>query len=429
LPGLCSCCCNELDEEFLSVMRDRLGNNSSGFDAPLPEAEGAESAVSDDCHLLTRFADIGLAAILCGHDGQVQVMNKKATEMLDFSTAADRSLWHIVAEKDKADELKTVWNSWCSRKEGWSYECQVRGAKGTKLDVQLLISPVLRLGAQSWIVILQDFTGAKLHTRQLEIYAYELSQLYQKNLNYITVLEEAQKSSEYFYSLVSHELKTPLTSLKAGLEMLGSIEVLSEQEDALRLISNMKRSTSRLERIINDLLDLAMAKQGSLSLNVGLVDMVAVIQAVVDDMAVLMKRKNLSLRWPLAGKSELIVEGDELRLHQIVQNIISNAIKAAPINGKIRITASRNHNYVRVVVANPGVKLDPALKRSLFQPFTKSSFGGYKAGAGLGLSLVDTLVKAHKGTLEVVEGQRQVAFAFSIPIKRRNAHEDTGGRG
>jgi len=157
--------------------------------------------------------------------------------------------------------------------------------------------------------------------------------------------------------------------------------------------------------------------------------MVEVIQAVIDDMAVLMKKKNLSLRWSMAGKSELIVEGDELRLHQIVQNILSNAVKAAPLNGKIRVTASYNSNHVRVVIANPGVKLDPALKSVLFQPFTKSSFGGYKAGAGLGLSVVETLVKAHGGTLEVVEGQRQVAFTFSIPIRRRTAHEDTGSRG
>jgi signal transduction histidine kinase len=99
----------------------------------------------------------------------------------------------------------------------------------------------------------------------------------------------------------------------------------------------------------------------------------------------------------------------------VVHNLLSNAAKAAPQGGSIRVTVRPNPGGVRVGITNPGVTLDPKIRASLFQPFTKSGAGGYQTGAGLGLSVVDALVKANRGSVRATARRNSVTFSFTIP--------------
>ena len=192
--------------------------------------------------------------------------------------------------------------------------------------------------------------------------------------------------------------------------------VPAEEKDAWRLIRSMKRSTMRLERMLIDLLDLASARGHGLSLRFGPVDMMELLKGVLDEMSALAAEKGVSLEGPGRMRKGLVVKGDEVRIQQIVQNLLSNAIKAAPPQGVVRVSAGRSNEHVRVSLVNPGVVMDPAIKDSLFEPFAKSAAGGYQAGAGLGLSVVDALVKAHGGSVMVTPGRKQVTFSFAIPF-------------
>ena len=373
-------------------------------------------------YVKARFSDIGLPALICDADGRIRALNSDAGEIFCPEAVPGARLSDLAAKEDDVEGLQRLWLSNASRGRGWSHECRLRGRHGADADVYLVVVPISDQSRDgvTWLVVVDNLTESLIHARELEIYASELGQLYQENRKHLVELQEAQRSREHFFSLVSHELKTPLTSLKAALEMLGSTEApLPEETYLRRLINNMDRSTTRLERMINDLLDLATVRSGGLSLNLGIIDIVEVIDAVVEEMSLALDDKSVSLMGDWSQKRGLIVKGDEIRLQQIVQNLLSNAVKAAPENGVIHIGASRSSPNVRVSVSNPGVSLDPTVKGRLFDPFRKVSGGGYKAGAGLGLSVVDSLVRAHGGTVSVTDSRRRVSFTFVLPLWRK----------
>ncbi len=216
---------------------------------------------------------------------------------------------------------------------------------------------------------------------------------------------------------MSHELKTPLTSLMAALEMLGATDIEADAKPAIRrLVNSMERSTNRLERIITDLLDVALAGSGGLSMYFKRVDLVSLIRGVLDEMAALAAEKDLTLSGPARKARSIPVIADDVRLAQIVQNLVTNAVKATPEHGLIEVTAKRESDFARIAVTNHGVELDESIRDSLFEPFRKSVAGGYKTGAGLGLSVVDALVKSHGGTVSVESGGDRVTFAFTLPL-------------
>ena len=361
---------------------------------------------------------IGISAIVCDPDGMVLMANTQAISILGPSVIPGKWLHELMVDTNTY-EMRRMWHDRFAQGSGWSHECQVMRLNGSVLDLFLVAIPVnmASLSKQAWLVIIQDLTEANLHARQMEIYAQELSQLYQANKRHLQQLEEAQQSRDHFFSLASHELKTPLTSLKAALEMLTTPEFFpSRAEDVIRLRSNVKRSLLRLERVVNDVLDLAIEQNIGLSVNFGQVDIVEVIQSVADEMSPLLKEKGLCLEWPAKHKKSLIIRGDEIRLQQVVQNLLSNAIKAAPSNGTIHIAVRRKLHYVCVIITNPGVIIDPAIVNSMFEPFVKSTAGSYRAGAGLGLTVVNALVKAHGGSVTVATRQQEVAISFTIPL-------------
>lgn len=360
--------------------------------------------------------DIGLPALLADDRGRLLEVNAQARDLLDIGRP-DIQIFDLAVSRQVARELGTFWKEQAGQGRGWTHECQLNGKLGAALDMQLVAMSVLSGPTEKhlWLVIFQDLTGTVMHAKELEIYAQELSQLYRENKQHIQKLEEAAKSREHFFSLVSHELKTPLTSQKAAMEMLNTPGLIpAEATDALRLVSTMTRSTARLERLISDLLDVAVAFSGGLSLRFDPVDMTYVLHSVVEEMRPLAREKGVTLKGP-ARRKPLVVRGDEIRLQQVIMNLLSNAIKASAQGSAIQVAAADKGKFARVTVANPG-SIDESLRPHIFEPFRKSAAGGYKAGAGLGLTVVNALVKAHGGTIELEPDHTQVSFTFTVPL-------------
>lgn len=382
------------------------------------KAAETESPPSLDELVIAHIQDIGMPALLCDGECRIQAINRQAAAILDHSATAGGYLHDLASLQDAAGELQSVWLARCGLGAGWSYETKLLGNLGAHIDLHLVVIPVASAGRakQVWMVVLQDLTETIFHARELEIYALELSNLYQKNRQDLQKLEEAERSREQFFSLVTHELKTPLTSLKASLEMLCTPEMIPPQEqDAWRLADTMKRSTVRLERLMNDLLDVATARSGGMDLAFSAVDLCDVVQEVVAEMTPVAGEKGVTLLGPTNYRQGLVVNGDELRLQQVLLNLVGNAIKATPTGSAVRIKTARTANEVQLSVVNPG-ELPESLRNHLFEPFRKSPAGGYRTGAGLGLTVVQVLVKAHKGTVQAESRRKQVIFTVTIPL-------------
>lgn len=380
------------------------GESPGGQPLQAPEDIGAN--LGD--HVQVRVQDMDWPALLCSPKGGGVTLNAPAASLLGEEAPGALS-----------GEGQCPWQHQCTPGKGWSMEHRVKGREGAPLELRLVAIPV-RVTASSvpaCLILIENQTEARIHARELEIYARELSQIYQANQEHLQQLEASQKAREHFFSLVSHELKTPLTSLKAAQELLRGLELTgADAANFRKLVETMDRSTSRLQRLISDLLDLAQAQSGALSLDMGVVDTVEVVAVVLDEMAPFIAEKRLSLTWRPQFKDGLYVKGDEIRLQQVVQNLISNAIKAAPAGGSIRVSLASRDGRALVTVANPGVTLDPMIKDKLFEPFRKSSSGNFRAGAGLGLTVVQTLVEAHGGSVSVHAGRRNTAFTVAIPL-------------
>ncbi|MBI4202932.1 MAG: HAMP domain-containing histidine kinase [Chloroflexi bacterium] len=394
--------------------REALGEAVNG--AAPPTTEGPVSAVNEG--VVARIQDLGMPTLLTDAECRVLATNRQAAALLHTTALPGAYLNTLAPTKEAAGELLSLWKERCSKGVGWSHECKLLGQVGAYIDLHLVVIPVYTSSSdgQVWLVVAQDLTETMFHARELEVYALDLSRLYQKNRQDLHRLEEAEHSREQFFSLVSHELKTPLTSLKAALEMLSTPEVVPPQaQDAWRLADTMKRSTARLERLMNDLLDVATAQSGGLELSIGAVDMCDVIRSVVNEMTPVAAEKGVILVGPANYRHGLVVSGDELRLQQVLLNLVSNGIKATPPKGTVHIKSGRTASQVQVMVTNPG-ELPESIRDSLFEPFRKSAAGGYRTGAGLGLTVVHALVKAHQGTIEAESRRKQVVFTVTLPL-------------
>jgi signal transduction histidine kinase/CheY-like chemotaxis protein len=230
-------------------------------------------------------------------------------------------------------------------------------------------------------------------------------------------LERADQLRRLFLSHVSHELKTPLTSIKGYLENLldGIGGTLSQKQQTY--LGRIKANSERLIRMIEDLLDRTRIESGRLELSLTEIDLERAVRDVVEQLQPLAIAKQQTLDVHIAPEM-LIVLADQDRLVQILTNLVQNAIKYTPERGCIVVALDRTNNRfagVSVRDNGPGIPTDALDK--VFDPFFRVSQKVRQKGLGLGLSIVKTLVERHGGTIGVQsELGKGAEFRFTIPL-------------
>lgn len=242
-------------------------------------------------------------------------------------------------------------------------------------------------------------------------------------------LERADRSRSLFLSHVSHELKTPLTSVKGFVENLldGFTGPLNDKQQ--RYLSRIVDNVGRLIRMINDLLDRTRIETGQLALSPAEVDIERCVAEVLEQLRPLAldKEQTVTAEYPQAP---LIVWADRDRLIQIVTNLVHNAIKFTPRNGSISVHIRLYKQYhATVCVSDTGPGIPPEFLEKIFDPFFRMAQGQHSGskGLGLGLSIVKTLVDLHNGQIEV-RSQPMVGTEFSITLPVIPASSSTSYR-
>jgi signal transduction histidine kinase len=240
-------------------------------------------------------------------------------------------------------------------------------------------------------------------------------------------LEQADRLRSRFLSHVSHELKTPLTSIKGYLQNLldGLTGPVNDKQQ--RYLSRMLENSDRLIRMIDDLLDQTRIQTGRLDLVAGEVDLGQCVADAIEQLRPLTqaKRHRLEVSYP---PGPLMVWGDRDRLIQIVLNLVQNAVKFTPEEGVIAVTVSQDgQSLAGVSVRDSGPGVPPEFLEKIFDPFfkIKEARSGSK-GLGLGLSIVRTLVELHGGTIVARnEPGHGAELHFTIPMVP-TAHDVSG---
>jgi PAS domain S-box-containing protein len=227
-------------------------------------------------------------------------------------------------------------------------------------------------------------------------------------------LEAANRSKDDFLATLSHELRTPLTAMLGWVRMLRSAKLTPEQ--AARALETIERNTLWQANLINDLLDVSRIVSGKMQLDRQVVDLVAVAGDAVETLRRDADAKGVALGAVL-GSTAAVVNGDGLRLSQVIANLVSNAIKFTPSGGRVVVELARAGDQALLSVRDTGAGIDPELLPHVFDRFRQGerSRGG---GLGLGLAIVRHIVSLHGGTVEArSEGTGKGAtFVVSLPL-------------
>ncbi|QAA30730.1 sensor histidine kinase [Clostridium manihotivorum] len=227
-------------------------------------------------------------------------------------------------------------------------------------------------------------------------------------------LEEVEKNRREFISNVSHELRSPITSIKGFIA--GILDGIIPLEKEKYYLGIAYEEIQRLTRLINDLLDLSAMEAGKLKLNVSEININEIIRHCTISLEQKIKEKRLKVDVVLEGQN-LYVAGDRDRLIQVVNNLIDNAIKYCNENGNVKISTRSKGNKALISVYNDGATLTEKEKTYIWDRFYKSDKSRTnKVSTGLGLPIVRHILSLHGEDIWVENktGDKGVIFTFSL---------------
>jgi PAS domain S-box-containing protein len=237
-------------------------------------------------------------------------------------------------------------------------------------------------------------------------------------------LRELDRMKDEFVALVSHELRTPLTSIRGYLELVLDGPAGDLTDEQRQFLTVVERNSDRLQRLVGDLLFVAQVDAGRLALELGQLDAAEVGAEAVEAARPAADQKGLELR--LIGDEHAELIGDRARLAQLVDNLVSNAIKFTPAGGHVDVAVRNVGGDVTIEVSDSGMGISTAEQERLFQRFYRTPSATSQAipGTGLGLAISKAIVDAHEGTIELesIEG-RGTTFRITIPAHTNQMEE------
>lgn len=216
-------------------------------------------------------------------------------------------------------------------------------------------------------------------------------------------------------TLVAHELRNPLTPIS----MIAGRLVRVPKEELPRMQSLIESQVRHMSRLVDDLLDVSRASTGKLRLNCQIVDMLQIIHQAIDICGPVMTTRQLHFNAELPTCA-LSVDGDPVRLAQILGNLLGNAAKYTPAYGNVTLLVTASDNLLTMNIRDDGIGISAEALPFVFEPFVQDihAIGFNGAGLGIGLTVVRELVEAHGGTVVgTSDGDgRGSTFIVTLPL-------------
>ncbi|HKJ87758.1 MAG TPA: HAMP domain-containing sensor histidine kinase [Gammaproteobacteria bacterium] len=232
-------------------------------------------------------------------------------------------------------------------------------------------------------------------------------------------LQELEQEKTRFLRHVSHELKTPLTAIREGTELMDERSVGQLNAEQLEIMRIIRNSSGQLQRLIEDLLNFSNVQIGPPTLNLTTVHLGDLIREVVESHKPATMAKHLELDIHLDEGIQLTADREKLRT--IVDNLVSNAVKYSPEGGQLRISAARFGDEATLDVVDSGPGISAEESQRVFEAFFQGGVQaqGYIKGSGLGLSITREYVNAHRGSINVVNAEHPGGhLRVTLPLDR-----------
>ncbi|WP_338788948.1 two-component system histidine kinase PnpS [Metabacillus sp. FJAT-53654] len=237
----------------------------------------------------------------------------------------------------------------------------------------------------------------------------------------ITELKMLEQMRKDFVANVSHELKTPITSIKGFSETLLD-GALNDKQTAEYFLSIILKESDRLQSLIQDLLDLSKIEQQGFQLSIQPCD----VKELLEDIGIILQGKSIEKEVGLSlaiPDGLLLIEGDLYRLKQIFINLINNALTYTPKGGSVQVTVEKHEQYLLIVVSDTGIGIKTEEIPRIFERFYRVDRARSRnsGGTGLGLAIVKHLVEAHKGQISV---SSKLGEGTSFTVKLNKKYQD-----
>ena len=367
-------------------------------------------ALERSCNTLTQVRRATLdnlfeAVAVYGSDGRLKLHNPAYLKMWGLSHDDVAGEPHITEVVDKMRVFLDDGGDWAAMKRGIVAEVTAHAAASNLLhrsDGSMLQMATVPLPDGNVLLTYLDVSDTARVERALR----------ERN----EALETAGRLKGEFIANVSHDLRTPLNAV------IGFAEILSNQYFGTLNPRQLDHSHSILEsarlllRLINDILDLATIEAGYMALETCTIDVSEMLECVLTLTRERARSRDLEL--DLRCPREIgVIEGDERRLKQALFNLISNAVKFTPPGGAIRLEAARREDALLLTVADTGIGIPPADQARVFEKFER---GVRQSGAGIGLSLVKSLIELHGGTVVIESASEEgTRITCRLPLAQR----------
>ena len=335
----------------------------------------AESPQAIHTHCEGKFVYANAAAVkLFGAERPEQLIGKPVTDFThpDYRDIAKERIRQVNEENVAAPYL----------------EMKFLRLDGTALDVAVVAIPTTYQGKPAVQVVTQDITERK----------------------------KMDKMRDQFISAVTHELRTPLVSIKGFVDLAVSEGPENISKEVASDLQVVKRNTDRLLGLVNDLLDVSRMQSGRLQLNPQPIDFRKVVEECIEEIQPLVADLKVSLRLE-AREGKLPIQGDEVRLTQVLMNLLSNATKFSPEGGEVTLHVEEENETIKVSVSDNGIGISKEDLPRVFEPFAAIQKQSYVKGTGLGLSISKGIVEAHGGQIwaESPGEGKGATFTFTLP--------------
>ena len=262
---------------------------------------------------------------------------------------------------------------------------------GSEFPVELTISPLLVGGEHVFNSFIRDVTERQEAQR------------------------EAERLKDEFFALVSHELRTPLTSISGYLELVKDDAKGKLSEEEFNHLEIMERNTDRLLRLVGDILLVAQVQAGTFTVTKEPSDVATIVAHSVEAAGRVAEAKGIALN--VHSEPVPPVEGDSDRLSQLLDNLLTNALKFTPAGKRIDVNCHSSGGDVIVEIENTGSYLTPDEQEQLFERFFRASEAVDQAivGVGLGLAICKAIAEAHGGGISV-RSEEGVATTFTVRL-------------
>jgi PAS domain S-box-containing protein len=376
----------------------------------ITDRKRAEIKLKESEEKFRNIAEQTSLGLLIEQDGFIKFANSAVADLSEYSLQEINS-WTIEDVKKtihKEDLPLIITKLRNAERDDYDdsdeFECRIFTKSGTKKWIEIIAKPIIYLGKKAIFSSLVDITAKKKLEEELK----EISRLKSELL-----------------SRTSHELKTPLVSIKGYADLLLTQHYEELDFYTISILHEIKQGCSRLESLIKDLLETSKLESGEIKLIKTEEDLAFLIRFCIRDLKGLLEIRNHELILDL--NSEMITHFEKERIYEVVMNLISNAIKYTPKNGKIIIRSEiQNGNYV-ISVQDTGIGLTSEEKTKIFKKFGKVERYGQgldvvSEGSGLGLYISKKIIELHEGNMWVEsEGRKKGSiFCFSLPIIKNN---------